>query len=457
MQIPDVNALLAPETAEKIEREKIRLAFGTWLTYADGAPIAILMTVVMSGIFPAVGTASPAAGIGFVCAVLAWAASATALFRHYQLAEASRSPRYWQTVLTALWSAHSVIWGSLLFTFWDQDNTVNQAILCVLMLGVVVSYFFILAVCLEVLLPALASMTIVTTAALLSHDDALSGVFLVLYPMFMLILVMYGMKASRSYQAALQLRFENEALAEALARANQAKSSFLASMSHELRTPLNAIIGYADLIRHKTFGPIAPARYAACIDDIHDSGQHLLHMINDLLDLAKIEAGKQELVFEPVRLQDVALNALRLVEPQAARAHVSLGTSFTADAIVRADERAMKQVLVNLLSNAVKFTKPGGLAVIFCQQAVGGRVAFGVRDTGVGMTPDVMERVLLPFEQAADAYTVEGRGTGLGLPICKKLVEAHQGRLCLESTPGAGSKIWAELPAERVMRAAGVA
>jgi signal transduction histidine kinase len=146
-----------------------------------------------------------------------------------------------------------------------------------------------------------------------------------------------------------------------------------------------------------------------------------------------------------------------LVEPQSERAHVCLSLNFSSDAVIDVDERAIKQVLVNLLSNAIKFTRPGGLVILFCKRLPDGRISFGVKDTGIGMTPDVMERVLLPFEQGSDAYTVEGRGTGLGLPICKKLVEAHKGQLRLESTPGVGSRIWAELPAERVLREANVA
>ena len=454
---PTDIAGLTPDIDEKIEREKVRLAYGSWLTYADGAPIAVLVAVLMCGLFPAVGSASPATGLAFVSAAAIWAASSTMAFNYYQRNEARNPPGVWRVLLTAIWATHAMIWGSILFLFWDEGNVVNQAILCTLVLGVVVSYFFLLTMCMTVLLRTLVTMATVSMTAFLAHGDTLSQVFLVLYPLFMLILFNYGMKAARSYHVALQFRFQNEALASALARASQAKSSFLASMSHELRTPLNAIIGYSDLMRQRTFGPIAPARYATYVEDIHDSGQHLLRMINDLLDIAKIEAGKQQLLFEPVRLRDIAQDAMKLVEPQSERAHVCLSLNFSSDAVIDVDERAIKQVLVNLLSNAIKFTRPGGLVILFCKRLPDGRISFGVKDTGIGMTPDVMERVLLPFEQGSDAYTVEGRGTGLGLPICKKLVEAHYGQLRLESTPGVGSRIWAELPAERVLREANVA
>jgi signal transduction histidine kinase len=237
-------------------------------------------------------------------------------------------------------------------------------------------------------------------------------------------------------------------------RANQAKNSFLASMSHDLRTPLNAVIGYADLIRQRTFGPIAPARYAGYIDDIHASGTHLLKMINDLLDLAKIEAGKREFAFAPVDLKSVAQEAMKLVEPQAERAMIALMLDIKHDAVVNADHRAVKQMITNLLSNAVKFSRTGGIAVLFCEILSDNRTLIGVKDTGIGMTPEMQRRAIEPFAQESDAYTVEGRGTGLGLPIVKGLIEAHQGQLKIESLPGAGSKVWLEFPPERLLKKA---
>jgi signal transduction histidine kinase len=448
---------LTAKNDERIEREKIRLAFGNWLTYADGAPIALIVTLLMCGLFPSIGQADPLVGAGFMAAVTLWAGLATCVFVRYGQTEASNSPRFWRRVLSLVWCSHSLIWGSLLFLYWDSENTINQAILCTLMLGVMVSYFFILVMCLEVLVLALASLALMNMSAFIFHDDTLSRVFILLLPIFMIILVTYGIKAARSYTIAMKLRFENEDLAAALVRANQAKSAFLASMSHELRTPLNAIIGYTDLMRQRTFGPVMPHRYAAYLDDIHASGQHLLQMINDLLDIAKIEAGKQELAFEVLRLEEVARNAMRFVEPQADRTSISLSMNFAADAVIMGDERAIKQVLVNLLSNAIKFSRPGSEVVVFCRSSSGGHISLGVQDHGTGMTPEVMERVLLPFEQGSDAYTIEGRGTGLGLSICKQLVEAHGGKLRLESTPGIGSTIWAEFPEPRVILAAGVA
>ncbi|MCE9523908.1 MAG: HAMP domain-containing histidine kinase [Alphaproteobacteria bacterium] len=452
MSVGAIPVTQSPDPAAQIEREKIRLAYGTWILYVDGIPFALGLTVLMCGLMPAVGTIGIAAGTAWFACALIWAAGSSLAYRFYRDNEAKRSASFWRAQLAAIWVVHALVWGSTLFVFWDQSNTINQAILSTILLGVIVSYFFSMTMYFPVLLATLATITLVQSAAFLVHGGALAHVFMVVFPLFVCVLMNYGLKAAKSYHVALQLRFENEALLEAVTRANRAKSSFLASMSHELRTPLNAIIGYSDLMRQRTFGPIAPARYADYVDDIHSSGEHLLKMINDLLDLAKIEAGKRELNFALVDLSDIAKDAIRLVEPQAGRAHVAVMIDMKDNPIVHADERALKQIAINLLSNAVKFSRPGGIAVVFCERLPHGGVAFGVKDTGIGMTEAMKERAVKPFEQDSDAYTVEGRGTGLGLPICKGLIEAHQGNLRIESTHGIGSKIWAEFPVERVLR-----
>lgn len=441
-------------TNAQIEREKIRLAYGNWVQYVDGVPFALGLTMVFCGIVLDVGNTPLATGLSWFAAAVLWAGASSAAHQYYRRNEASKSLHFWRSLLCAVWVGHALVWGALVWVFWDQANPVNQAILCTVALGVIVSYFFSLTTHFPALVAALATLTVMQWSAFLNYGGALSHVFMVAFPLFVAVLLNYGFGASRKYHIALQLRFENEALAAAVTRANQAKNDFLASMSHELRTPLNAIIGYSDLMRQRTFGPVTPARYANYVDDIHTSGQHLLQMINDLLDLSKIEAGMREYTFAPIRLSDIASDAMRFIEPQAERAHVGVMLDAKVDVVVKADERAIKQITINLLSNAVKFSRPGGIAVVFCELRPDNSVAFGVKDTGIGMTPEMQQKAVEPFAQASDAYTVEGRGTGLGLPIVKALIEAHQGHLKIESTPGVGSKIWIEFPAERVVRKA---
>jgi signal transduction histidine kinase len=444
----------ALNTAALIEREKIRLAYGTWVQYVDGRIFAVLLTLLMCGLLPDLGRTAPVTGALWLSADVVWSAAASLLAHYYFRQSTARSTTFWQSVLTAIWTTHALIWGSAVIVFWDASNPANQAVLCTIVVGVMVSYFFFLAPCFPVLLTALATLSATAWIQLLVGGGALSPVVQVMLPGFLLILANYSRQAARRYHDALRLRFEKEALAVDLMRANQAKNSFLASMSHELRTPLNAVIGYADLIRQRTFGPIAPARYAGYIEDIHASGSHLLKLINDLLDLAKIEAGKREFAFAAVNLKTVAQEAVKLVEPQAERALVSLMLDVKHDAVVKADQRAVKQMITNLLSNAVKFSRAGGIAVLFCEILGDERTLIGVKDTGIGMTPEMQRRAIEPFVQDSDAYTVEGRGSGLGLPIVKGLIEAHHGQLKIESIPGAGSKVWIEFPPERLMRKA---
>ena len=443
----------AAETAAKIEQEIIRLGFGSWLQYVDGIPFAIGIAAIMSGLWPTLGNTDPLIAITWVLAEVVWSFVALMLLRHY-LARPERYPsQTWQNLQYANFVAHGLVWGGLVWVFWDAGNTVNQAILCILALGVIVAMFFLTVANFRLLCTSLATLTVVVWSAFLTHEGALAQVFSIVFPLFAALLLRYGHQLSVNIRDTLRLRFENEALAEAVIRANRAKSDFLSSMSHELRTPLNSIIGYADLIRHETFGPVQPERYAGYVEDIAASGQHLLKMINDLLDLAKIEAGKREFNVAPVNLSEVARDVMRLIEPMAERAHVGVIFEPKRDIVVRADERAVKQMLLNLLSNAVKFSKAGGIAVIIMDVAPGDRAIFGVKDTGTGMTIEDQQKALEPFEQASGADTVEGHGTGLGLPIVKGLIEAHQGQLRIESTKDIGSKIWVEFPPERLVHA----
>ena len=244
-------------------------------------------------------------------------------------------------------------------------------------------------------------------------------------------------------------RLQEKALTEAKTmaeQANRAKSAFLASMSHELRTPLNAIMGFSDVIRQQTFGPIAPVKYREYIDDIYDSGLHLLSLINDVLDMAKIEAGKRELNPTAVDLTAITANALRFIEPQAATAQLIVRPAIETGLALFVDERSMLQILTNLLSNAVKFTKPCGTVTIFAERMPNGGVRVGVHDNGVGMTPEGLKRALEPFGQAEPTVMTEGKGTGLGLPIVKALIEAHGASFHIESAPSRGTSVWGEFP-----------
>ena len=223
-------------------------------------------------------------------------------------------------------------------------------------------------------------------------------------------------------------------------------------MSHELRTPLNAIIGFTDLMQQQVLGPIAPVRYGEYIQDIHKSGKHLLSLINDILDLAKIEAGRRELDERDLSPEELIRQAIGFVQPQAAAARVVLRSEIATYEILKGDRRALVQMLTNLLSNAVKFSPPGAEIRIFARRTVAGGMILGVEDHGPGMSPEGLKKALEPFGQAKAMETIEGQGTGLGLPIVKALVEAHGGIFILESELAKGTRAGAEFPGERVLK-----
>ncbi|WP_293675790.1 ATP-binding protein [uncultured Phenylobacterium sp.] len=231
--------------------------------------------------------------------------------------------------------------------------------------------------------------------------------------------------------------------------ASQAKSEFLANMSHELRTPLNAINGFSEIMAAEMYGPVGDARYRDYAQDILSSGQHLLNLINDILDMSKIEAGKMQMRFEPVCLEEIAEEALRLVRNRAESAGLALILDFTDLPEVEADHRAVKQVLLNLLSNAIKFTPRGGRVSVRAERRddqLGERVRISVVDTGIGISAQDLERLARPFEQVESQHSKTTQGSGLGLALTKSLVEMHGGLLDLKSAPGQGTTASFALP-----------
>ncbi len=232
---------------------------------------------------------------------------------------------------------------------------------------------------------------------------------------------------------------------------SRAKSDFLATMSHELRTPLNAIIGFSELIAAETFGPITP-RYVEYARDIHTSGNHLLDIINDILDLSKIEAGKLELSEDAVDIGRVADACIRLVEARAQQNGIALRRDIAPGLpALRADARAVKQILLNLMSNAIKFTPEGGRVTFTAGLAGDGGLQAIVADTGIGMKPEDVPRALEPFAQIESTLTRRFEGTGLGLPLCRRLAELHGGTLTLESELGRGTAVTVTFPASRTV------
>jgi PAS domain S-box-containing protein len=233
---------------------------------------------------------------------------------------------------------------------------------------------------------------------------------------------------------------------------NRAKSRFLAHMSHELRTPLNGIIGFADIMRAGLFGPIEPERYRDYVDLIHNSGELLLSLINDILDMSKIEAGKMELTIEPLEVTTLAEACRAMVIGMARDSSVVVKVEIAPDCTeVHADGRAAKQMIINLMSNAVKFTPAGGVVSLSFRQhgAPGdqkGGVQISVADNGIGMTPAELQKAILPFGQVDSELARQSKGTGIGLTLVKSLVELHGGTLDITSAKGRGTTATISLP-----------
>jgi two-component system cell cycle sensor histidine kinase PleC len=252
-----------------------------------------------------------------------------------------------------------------------------------------------------------------------------------------------------------RLAKENAAHRERAEAANAAKSQFLANVSHELRTPLNAILGFSEILRDKLFGPLGTPQYESYVNDIHESGILLLNLINDLLDLSKIEAGKFELREDACDLPEIVESAAHVVSERAAKAGVAIELQLAPLPLVRADYRKVKQILLNLLSNAVKFTPAGGSIRVVASVGTAGGVTLAVADSGIGIPPHQLQTVLEPFTQVENIMTRTHAGTGLGLPLCKSLIELHGGALAIESEVGGGTVVTIAFPKERSLAAPG--
>jgi two-component system cell cycle sensor histidine kinase PleC len=249
-----------------------------------------------------------------------------------------------------------------------------------------------------------------------------------------------GRKMSEQAADLTRLTAELRVKKHAAEAANAAKSSFLANMSHELRSPLNAILGFAEIVRDMHFGKDTVERYSRYGGHIHEAGTHLLALIDDILDLAKVEAGKLDLQSASFDVGELLEECASMVQSLAERRGIS--TRVTTPAIglpLKADRRRVKQMVVNLMSNAIKFTPAGGRVELEAQELPEGRIAIAIADTGIGMNPEQVLLALQPFGRVEGSGNIDPTGTGLGLPIVRNLIEAHGGKLQMHSEPGKGT------------------
>jgi two-component system cell cycle sensor histidine kinase PleC len=346
------------------------------------------------------------------------------------------------------------------WALWVDGNGANNGLVVILLVMSLWALAMMRCAVRTMFLTGVAATTSVIALRFAVSSGITAHVFFVLMPFVIGYVVFCGMVARRRVDEMLTARFAHEDLSQELAvardeavakrteaeSANHSKTAFLANMSHELRTPLNAIIGFSEIIATEALG-VADRRYPEYAGDIHASGKHLLALINDILDVAKIEAGHMEI--DPRALDLVS--ALEAVERVMAircqeKALVVRYTVAPDTPYVVADERAVRQILLNLLSNAVKFTPNGGEIDVLCRQSEEGGILLSVTDTGSGIPADKLALLFQPFSQVDNRFDHQHGGTGLGLALVQGLAHLHGGRAWIESREGVGTKVFVYCP-----------
>ncbi len=375
----------------------------------------------------------------------------------------------WFARFVAMQIATSMAWGLVPWLLWTPANPVNHLFLAVSVALVLSGLLVSRATHLDMFMAGLAPVTAITILRFALGDSYADLTIALILPVYASQLVFDGRRLTRRLDGDSRLRFEVEDLARELEEtrddalrkrfeaetANASKTAFLANMSHELRTPLNAILGFSEIIAKECLGAVGSPRYKEYAGDIHASGSHLLSLINDLLDVAKIEAGKMDIEPHPLDTRQVLETALKFVQARARERRQEFVIEVDpATPTLFADERAFKQILINLVSNAVKFTPEGGRIAVVASRARSGEFQLMVEDNGPGIPRDKIDKIFKPFSQVDNRYDRAAGGTGLGLALVRGLAELHGGRAWLESEPGKGCRAYVVFPNEQQARVA---
>jgi two-component system cell cycle sensor histidine kinase PleC len=435
------------------------------------APIwAAVVAFLASGEFGLVGNASLSRCALLVAAVTATIIAVTRLVHSYSKASGRNQDyevmRSWFRRFMAMQIVISSAWGLVPWLLWQSGNPLNHLFLAGMMAGVIATQAVMRINHFDMFLASFVPVAGLTIARFVFGETLLDYTVAATLVLYSIQFNLDGRRLTRRVDEDARLRFQVEDLAreleetrdEALRKrfeaetANASKTAFLANMSHELRTPLNAILGFSEIIAQECFGPTGSPRYKEYAGDIHASGAHLLSLINDLLDVAKIEAGKMDINPAPLETHIAIEDALKIMVPKTREKRQQLVIDVEADAPpLFADERALKQILINLVSNACKFTPEGGRISVIASKAPAGLFQIMVEDNGPGIPREKVDRIFTPFNQVDNRYDRQAGGTGLGLALVRGLAELHGGRAWIESEYGHGCKVFVLLPPEPVV------
>ena len=447
----------------RLLRVQVERAAKAVKTSAIGSPLWVcFFAAICSKLTPFLGQVSPERSLAVVLIVMVAAGLAQlALHFHRRSANDPDTISQWRLRLLGVSIFVSAAWGSAPWLLWDEVNNSNHVFIALMCLAIVARIvvnrsnhtpFFVAS-----FLP-MASLLFVRFMVSFQPTDLILAALIPMYGMQVFLDSNY---ISDRWDEEALMRFSHEDMSreleeardEALRKrteaetANASKTAFLANMSHELRTPLNAILGFSEIIARECLGPVGSPRYKEYAGDIHISGSHLLSLINDLLDVAKIEAGRMEVEPQMIETARCLDGALKFVGPKARERNQTLTiTVDDAAAVLFADERALKQIVINLVTNSVKFTRNGGRIDVAAHRNADGDFELTVTDNGAGVAKEKLDRIFKPFSRVDNRYDSENAGTGLGLSLVRGLAELHGGRAWMESELDKGSCVHVVFP-----------
>ena len=366
----------------------------------------------------------------------------------------------WARPAIGIMAVSGLLWGLFGAAFYlPAGEPEISAFMILVVASMLAGGAFMYAAYLPAYTAFLACCTLPIAVAAFQHATRSSMVFALMTLTYLVFMLAMGRTMNASIVKMIGLRFANADLVGKLRQAKETaeiasrvKSEFLATMSHELRTPLNAVLGFSEMIREGAVGPI-DARYQGYAADIHSSGEHLLALISDILDISKVESGRLELHEEQTPLGELIQRCLRLIAPRAEESRLAIVERLPPDLPdATVDVVRLKQALLNLLSNAVKFTPKGGHIEVSARETEDGAIEIAVADDGIGMRPEEVPVALEPFRQLDSRLSRHFEGTGLGLPLAKRLIELHGGGLEIETALERGTRVTLRLPPRRVVR-----